>query len=291
MDYEWILPIGDISLDQEEKLLAPIFELYDGGGLIHSPTLYEINVRLLNDKNNYVVVSDSEIIERIKNKVKGKIFASTGLVLTLKNSVSIQRFGLTNRDDFSEFTKALKSIEGVLWVNRGEGPWENEQKRKSRIDKITALSNRSQEIIKKECDKFLSAAHELDKYLKKYCQLYWDELFDLNPDWTQALSFIEAMGKCRIVIIGDLFKKNQNNSFKFLADATDLTDGKALKVYLQNLLTKESFDLLTLDELSEGLILNGHAKYEGQPKFIALSMYIEGPENFIATINFAIKEL
>jgi hypothetical protein len=93
-----------------------------------------------------VLVEEEKIKEVLRGKLRGKVswaifFSESGLD---NNSLApcIRRFVLTEQSDLESFTQAMKTIDGVIGVKKGDGPWTKtateqraEEKEKKRIAK------------------------------------------------------------------------------------------------------------------------------------------------------------
>lgn len=74
-----------------------------------------------------VLANEERIKEAIRGKLKGDLYTSCCFAESgpQTNSLApcIRRFALTEESDFEPFAQAMKTIDGVIGVKKGDGPW------------------------------------------------------------------------------------------------------------------------------------------------------------------------
>lgn len=122
-----------------------------------------------------VLADEDRIKEAIRGKLKGGLYSGISFAESGPNTNSlalcVRRFALTDQSDFEPFTQAMKTIDGVIGVKKGDGPWtktaaeqraeEKEQKR------ITKEKEKRAEEGWKERERKLAEFKKLEEETKK----------------------------------------------------------------------------------------------------------------------------
>ncbi|MFH0840807.1 MAG: hypothetical protein V1865_02415 [bacterium] len=286
--------LGSFFAQNPNLILDPELEIYDGGGILQGESTYHIVVKTSALDGKIIIIDSAEIIPKIKGKIQGKLFMSPGGVTEKNYAFSIQKFGLSNANDYEALADALMSMDGVDWVKKDNGQWEPTEKDLRQLEEIKKLGCRPKETIRAEKDKFLLAIKDMTENVKKYCNVEWITA-DTNPcNWNDVLNYIEPMGRCRALIVGAILNQKTEEYVKLIADATTLASGKEFYSYLEKIINKESFNVILDSGIRTDLSLARKVERSSNPKFMAVKLITlrnAGNDGFHAFIDFGVKEL
>jgi len=154
-----------------------------------------------------VLVDEEKIKKVVCGKLKGNLycgipFAESG---PQTNSLApcIRRFALTEQSDFEPFARAMKTIDGVIGVKKGDGPWiktaaekRTEEKERKRIAKEKEKQAKES---RKERKRKLKEFKKLEEETKKS-----DEEAYGSPSTASQLNrqefeeFLNSIGRCEV---------------------------------------------------------------------------------------------
>lgn len=111
--------VAEPPMNQEETPAVPVEEKKKD-----EPVKYGVIVEM---EHPGVLADEERIKEAIRGKLKGGLYSGISFAESgpETNSLApcIRRFALTEQSDFKPFTQAMKTIDGVVGVKKGDGPW------------------------------------------------------------------------------------------------------------------------------------------------------------------------